>query len=85
MTLVTVEITNEQQLAELAKFLNNRGLKFELEDEDWGDLSVAEVEAVKAGIDDFKHGRVVHHADAMAQIENPLCEFATSHPYACCG
>ena len=68
---VTIEINNEQDLPALEEFLTGKGLKFEVQDgnDDWGDLSDAEIEAIKAGMEDFKNGRVVSHAEAMAQIE----------------
>ncbi len=76
MTTLTVEIDKERDLPELEAVFDRMGLKYKLEDDinddDWGDLSDAEIEAIKAGIDDFKNGRVIPHAEAMAQIEDHL-------------
>ncbi len=76
MATLTVEIDTERDLPALQAILTRMGLEFEVEeddhDEDWGDLSGAEIEAIKAGMEDFKSGRVVSHAEAMAQIEDHI-------------
>jgi predicted transcriptional regulator len=77
MTTLTVEIDKERDLPELEAVFDRMGLKFRLnedtgDNDDWADLSDAEVEGIKAGIDDFKNGRVVSHAEAMAQIEDHI-------------
>jgi hypothetical protein len=71
---VIIEINNEQDLSALEEFLTGKGLKFEVKDDndDWGDLSNAEIDAIKAGIDDFKNGRVVSHSEAMTQIDDHI-------------
>jgi predicted transcriptional regulator len=69
MTVVTIKIANEQDLPELEKFLAKKGLEFEVEEDDeWGDIPEDAIESTKAGMEDFKAGRVVSHAEAMAQI-----------------
>jgi len=70
---VSIKIKNEKERAALEEYLIGKGFKFEVqEDDDWGDLSDAEIEAIKAGMDDFKNGRVVSHSGAMAQIEDHI-------------
>ncbi len=75
MATLTVEIDRERDLPALEATLTRMGLEFEVEeddDDDWGDLLSAEIEAIKAGMEDFKSGRVVSHAEAMAQIEDHI-------------
>ncbi|MFI5137404.1 MAG: hypothetical protein ACHQIM_06225 [Sphingobacteriales bacterium] len=74
MATLKIEIDEERDLPELQAVLTRMGFKFEVEEDedDWGDLSDAEIEAIKAGMEDFKNGRVVSHAEAMAQIEDHI-------------
>ena len=76
MTRLTVEIEKEQDLPVLQDFLNRMGLKFDLEedgdDDDWGDLPEEAIEGIKAGMEDFKAGRVYTHSEAMAQINEHI-------------
>ena len=78
MATLTVEIDKERDLPELQAVFTRMGLKFEIEeddDDDWGDLSDAEIEGIKAGMEDFEAGRVYTHEEAMAQINEKI----TSH------
>lgn len=75
MTTLTVEIDRERDLQELQALLNRLDLKYRVEEDegdDWGDLSEAEIEGIKAGLEDSKAGRVHSHADVMAHINNKL-------------
>jgi len=64
-------------LPAIRTLLNNMGLKYQLEetnddDDDWGDLSDAEIEGIKAGLEDSAAGRVHSHAEVMAHINEKL-------------
>ena len=74
MTKLTVEIQKDEDLPALEAVLKQMGLKFELEedDDDWGDLSDAEIEGIKAGIADIDAGRTHSHAEVMANMEERL-------------
>jgi predicted transcriptional regulator len=74
MTLVTIEINNEKDLPALEEFLNHRGIKFEVEEDndDWGDLPEAAIEGIKAGLADGEAGRVHSHEYVMAYMEEKL-------------
>ena len=78
MTTLTVEIDKERDLQELQTVFTRMGLKFNIEedtdddDDDWGDLPEAAIEGIKAGIEDFKAGRVHSHADVMADMKKNL-------------
>ena len=77
MTRLKVQIDKERDLPELQAMLTRMGLKFHIDedtedDDDWGDLPEAAIESIKAGIEDFKAGRVASHADAIAQIDEHL-------------
>jgi predicted transcriptional regulator len=72
MTTLTVEIDKERDLPELQAVLTRMGLKFEIEEDDWGDLPEAAIEGIKAGMEDFKAGRVFTHAEAMSQINEKI-------------
>ena len=79
MTTLTVEIDKERDLPALQALLTRMGLKFQLEEEDWGDLSSLEIEGIKAGIKDSKAGRVHSHVDIIAHIEKKLDHFRTKN------
>jgi predicted transcriptional regulator len=69
MTVVTIKIANEQDLPELEKFLANKGLEFEVEEDDeWGDLSEREIEGIKAGLADIEARRVHTHEEVRAYM-----------------
>lgn len=53
------------------------GLKFRVEegDDDWGDLSEAEIESIKAGLADIEAGRVHTHEEVMARMDKRLKEW----------
>ncbi|MDB5130706.1 MAG: hypothetical protein JWR02_455 [Mucilaginibacter sp.] len=74
MTTLTVEIDKERDLPVLQALLSRMGLKFQVEDEndDWGDLPEAAIEGIKAGLEDFKAGRIYTHEEAMAQINEKI-------------
>jgi len=56
-------------LPELQALLSRLGLKYRIEESEWGDLSDAEI---KAGLEDIEAGRVHSHADVMARIGDML-------------
>jgi len=75
MATLTIEIDKERDLPALEALLTRMGLEFDVEDDDdddWGDLPEAAIEGIKAGLEDFKAGRVVTHTEAMAQIDEHL-------------
>jgi predicted transcriptional regulator len=75
---IKVEIDKEQDLPALKAVLNKMGLKFHIEeddDDDWGDLSEAEIESIKAGLADSEAGRTYSHEDVMAQMDKKINEF----------
>lgn len=74
MTTLTVEIDKERDMPALQALLNRMDLKYRVEeDEDeWGDLPEAEIEGIKAGLEDVEAGRVHSHADVIAHINNKL-------------
>lgn len=84
MTKLTVEIQNDEDLSALEAVIKQRGLKFDIEeeedDDDWGDLSEAEIEGIKAGIADSEAGRMIPHAEVMAKIDKKLNELRKSTP-----
>ena len=71
MATLTVEIDKERDLPVLQALLNRMGLEFSLDDddEDWGDMSEAEIEGIKAGLADSAAGRTISHAEAMSKID----------------
>ncbi len=78
MTTITVEIEKDQDLSVIEAALSELGLKYhvnESDDEDWGDLSDAEIEGIKAGLADSEAGRVHSHEYVMAEIEQQIEEF----------
>ena len=74
MAILTVEIDKERDLPALEALLTRMGLEFELEDDndDWGDLPEAAIESIKAGMEDFKAGRVHTHEEVSAYMEERL-------------
>ena len=72
MAMLTVEIDKERDLPVLQALLNRLGLNYRIDDEDWGGLSDAEVEGIKAGLEDIKAGRIHSHADVMARIDKKI-------------
>jgi|GEM_PF-987795 len=77
MTTITVEIDNAQDLSTVEAALSNLGLRYHINDdeEDWGDLSEAEIEGIKAGLADSEAGRVHSHEEVMANLDQMLEEF----------
>jgi predicted transcriptional regulator len=69
---LTVEIDKEKDLPALQALLSRLGLKYRIDDQDWGDLSDAAFEGIKAGLEDIKAGRIHSHADVMARIDKKL-------------
>jgi hypothetical protein len=82
MTTLTVEIDKEQDLTAIISELDKLGLKYHIGDEDegdddeWGDLSDAEIESIKAGLADAAAGRVHSHEYVMAMIDKKFKDFA---------
>ncbi len=74
MTTVTIEIDKKKDLPALEAVLGKMGLKFHVgeDDEDWGDLSEAEIEGIKAGIADSEAGRVHTHEYVMAEMNKTI-------------
>ena len=72
MTILTVEIDKERDLPALQALLSRMGLKFHLEDEDWNGLSDAEIEGIKAGLDDIEAERTYSHEYVMAEIDRKI-------------
>lgn len=73
MTTLTVEIDKERDLPALQAVLSRMGLKFQIsEDDDWGDLSTAEIEGIKAGLEDIEAGRTFSHEEVISRINKKL-------------
>ncbi len=74
MTTITVEIEKDQDLPALEAALSKLGLKYHIEDdeEDWGDLSEAEIDGIKAGLADSQAGRVHSHEYVMNHINEKM-------------
>ena len=70
MTTITVEIEKDNDLPALEAALRKLGLKYRVDenDEDWGDLSEAEIEGIKEGIADSAAGRIHSHEHVMNHI-----------------
>ena len=70
MTTITVEIEKDNDLPALEAALRKLGLKYRVDenDEDWGDLSEAEIEGIKEGIADSAAGRIHSHKHVMNHI-----------------
>ena len=69
MATLKVEIDRERDLPALKALLNRLGLNFKIGEDDWGNLSDAEIEGIKAGLKDIKAGRTHSHADVMAHMD----------------
>ncbi len=73
MTTLTVEIDKERDLPVLQALLSRMGLNFQIsDDDDWGNLSNAEIEGIKAGLEDIKAGRTLSHEEVMLRIDKKL-------------
>jgi predicted transcriptional regulator len=72
MTTLTIEIDKERDLPVLKALLSRMELKFRVDDDEWGDLSEAEIEGIKSGLEDLEAGRVHSHVDVMAHIDKKL-------------
>jgi len=81
MTTITVEIDNDQDLSTAEAALSNLGLRYHINDdeEDWGDLSEAEIEGIKAGLADIEAGRVHTHEEVMAHMAKRMDELRAKH------
>jgi len=76
MTVVTIEIDSERDLAAVEEFLIDKGLKFEVEDDDdWGDLPPEAIEGIEAGLADAEAGRTHSHEYVMNEIDKIITEF----------
>jgi predicted transcriptional regulator len=71
MTTLTVQIDKEKDLSTLQEVLNRLGLEYQLQDE-WAGLSKAEIEGIKAGLEDIEAGRVYTQDEAKNRIANKL-------------
>jgi predicted transcriptional regulator len=80
MTKLTVEIQNDEDLSALEAVIKQRGLKFDIEEEedDWGDLPEEAIEGIKAGLADAEAGRTYSHEYVMAQMDKKLNELRNS-------
>ncbi|WP_183576656.1 hypothetical protein HDF18_21905 [Mucilaginibacter sp. X5P1] len=47
-------------------------LRFQVDDDEWGDLSDAEIEGIKSGLEDLDAGRVHSHDSVMAHVDKKL-------------
>ncbi len=74
MTVVTVKISDEQDLPALEEFLTGQGLEFEIEDDDWGDLPEEAIEGIKAGLADAEAGCTHSHEYVMAEMDKKIAE-----------
>jgi len=77
MTTITVEIDKNQDLPALEAALNQMGFRYRVDadDDEWGDLSEAEIEGVKEGLADIAAGRVFSHEEVMEDMKQQLEEF----------
>jgi predicted transcriptional regulator len=74
MTTLTVKVQNDDDLPAVEAALKQMGLEFNVneDDDDWGDLSEAEIEGIEAGIADAEAGRTHSHEYVMARINETL-------------
>ena len=74
MTTITVEVDKDGDLHAVEAALSKLGLKYRIEDDadDWGDLSEAEIEGIKAGLADSEAGRVHSHEYVMNYINEKM-------------
>jgi hypothetical protein len=79
MTTLKVEIDKEQDLQVLQVLLIRLGLKYNIEDNEWAGLSVAEVEGIKAGLKDREAGRVYSHSDVRERLNKKLTILRTNN------
>ena len=67
-----VQIDKEKDLPALKAVLNQLGLEYQVEEDNWGELSDAEVNGIKAGMEDIKAGRSYTNEEASVRIANKL-------------
>jgi hypothetical protein len=81
MTTLTIKITKNEDVPALEAVLKRMGFEFEVEedDDDWGDLSDAEIEGIKAGLADSDAGRMHSHESVMARIKETLNQLKTKN------
>ncbi|SDT54990.1 hypothetical protein SAMN05216490_3995 [Mucilaginibacter mallensis] len=72
MTRLTIEIDKERDLPVLKALLSRMDLRFQVDDDEWGDLSDAEIEGIKSGLEDLDAGRVHSHDSVMAHVDKKL-------------
>jgi predicted transcriptional regulator len=72
MTTLTVEIDKERDLPVLKALLSRMDLRFRVDDDEWANLSEAEIESIKSGLEDLDAGRVHSHVDVTAHIDKKL-------------
>jgi predicted transcriptional regulator len=77
MTTITLEIDEEKNLPEVLSELDRLGLKYHIneEEDEWGGLSEAEIESIKAGLADAEAGRTHSHEYVKAEMEKLINEF----------
>jgi len=69
--------TELRRMAVLQAVLTKMGLKYHVEDEEdeWGDLSEAEIEGIKAGLEDSEAGRTYSHEYVMSEMNKKINGF----------
>lgn len=73
MTTLTIEIDKENDLPAIEAFLKQKGIQYQVEDDDdWGDLPPEAIESIKAGLADGEAGRVRSHEEVTAHIQETL-------------
>jgi len=72
MAKLMVQIDKEKDLPALKAVLNQLGLEYQVEEDNWGELSDAEVNGIKAGMEDIKAGRSYTNEEASVRIANKL-------------
>jgi predicted transcriptional regulator len=73
MTTITVEIDKDQDVSAVEAALSKLGVRYHVDaDDDWGDLSEAEIEGIKAGLADSEAGRVRSHEYVMNYINEKM-------------
>ena len=74
MTTITVEIDENQDLPAIEAALSQMGLRYRIDadEDDWGDLSEAEIEGIKAGLADSEAGRVHSHEYVMNYMKEKM-------------
>jgi predicted transcriptional regulator len=74
MTTITVEIDKDQDVSAVEAALSKLGVRYHVDadDNDWGDLSEAEIEGIKAGLADSEAGRIHSHEYVMNYMNEKM-------------